>query len=602
VSDDTNPLFSINTHLAFTSNQFGAKTTATEITMKHSLRYQQVNTVSPMFQIIMQPLLFLVGPLLALTIRMRWSVAHALQIRVIPRIIPPIPLPYLRDLSYLTVGQLLMLSPLIIFVFMGYFLSFVKPDLDRSGQVASYSMYITFLTANKSNNIISVLLGIPFERLITYHKLCSMVAVTLGCLHTYVAFNFGGTNHNSKDDSIYASFGPEPNLVKFLGDGQVNLTGTLLVASLAGSIALSIVPLRRWFFQLWLGSHILLGFTAIVVCFLHDVTTVVFVLLWWVLDLSVRYLLMACARYQVNAEIKLHHSDDEDESDIVEISFPVPDGFSYSPGQFVQIAVPSISLFQFHPVSIASAPHEEAITLRLRGVGDWTDALVEMAAAMKEKTLIFMEGPYGAIAVDLEDTHRYKTILLIGGGIGNTHCESVGKSLLHEHEQRRRRVTKLRYVWSVRRMNMVRDMPPLGGYCPAYSPGSRTRRSTHVTSGTLSTSFESEDLTLKTDRSAGRGVKVEIGVYCTREGLDEEAMNESNAYLVHNLRPDIEAILQEMRREAIEAGESYIAVIGCGPTGMMEFLREACRKYSDSQTTCKKSPVFFELHTEQFEF
>ena len=68
-----------------------------------------------------------------------------------------------------------------------------------------------------------------------------------------------------------------------------------------------------------------------------------------------------------------------------------------------------------------------------------------------------------------------------------------------------------------------------------------------------------------------------------------------------------------MKQIANQHGEHSIAVIGCGPTSLMEDLRVTCRKYSPSMIStasdcCSGSNnndqngVFFDLHTEYFEF
>jgi len=362
------------------------------------------------------------------------------------------------------------------------------------------------------------------------------------------------------------------------------------------TVVLSIVPLRRLAFQMWLVSHILLALAAIAVCFLHNVTTVVFVLLWWILDMTVRYLLMAGWRYQATASLEVLVGG-EDDRKIVKVSFPKPTGFDYAPGQFVQVAIPAVSLLEFHPITICSAPHEENVTFLFRGLGDWTNALVELAKVKKE-TAVMVEGPYGAVGADLDDVERYKTFLLVAGGIGNTVCESIGRSLLHQHETNTRTLTKVRYVWACRKLGMVQDMPPLAGYQPSYAAGMCGRRTSRRPTKVLEDPFQSGAITLAEETNVP--VKVDIEVYSTREDAEETLDFED--FRVNESRPDFEAILCEMRKEAIEAGETSVAVIGCGPAGMMDALREACRKQSDMIAGCGSEVVFFDLHTERFEF
>jgi hypothetical protein len=61
----------------------------------------------------------------------------------------------------------------------GYYFIFVSPDVEKSGAMASYAIFATFLTANKTNSIAAFFFGIPFERMIPYHNLSSLATVVL---------------------------------------------------------------------------------------------------------------------------------------------------------------------------------------------------------------------------------------------------------------------------------------------------------------------------------------------------------------------------------------------------------------------------------------
>ena len=53
-----------------------------------------------------------------------------------------------------------------------------------------------------------------------------------------------------------------------------------------------------------------------------------------------------------------------------------PDTFKHSAGDWVFIKVPKITQFEWHPFTISSAPErEDAFTLHIRGVGNWTNSL-----------------------------------------------------------------------------------------------------------------------------------------------------------------------------------------------------------------------------------
>jgi predicted ferric reductase len=62
---------------------------------------------------------------------------------------------------------------------------------------------------------------------------------------------------------------------------------------------------------------------------------------------------------------------------------------------------------QWHPFSISSAPHEPTVHLHIRDLGNWTHRLHEMCAAEPRDVKVYLEGPCGAAALDL-DSARYK--------------------------------------------------------------------------------------------------------------------------------------------------------------------------------------------------
>ncbi|KAL7575529.1 hypothetical protein ACA910_020110 [Epithemia clementina (nom. ined.)] len=158
------------------------------------------------------------------------------------------------------------------------------------------------------------------------------------------------------------------------------------------------------------------------------------------LDLIIRKIVMARHRYPRKAT--LHIISDT----VVQVSFPKVAGFDYNPGQYVYIAVPELSSFEWHPFSLSSAPHQPFVTMHIRAAGNWTSALYNLASE-KSELPILMEGPYGNFGVDVTSEKRYKVFLLLCGGIGVTPMQSMFCHLLHEHGTDSRQLKKLKIVW-----------------------------------------------------------------------------------------------------------------------------------------------------------
>lgn len=63
-------------------------------------------------------------------------------------------------------------------------------------------------------------------------------------------------------------------------------------------------------------------------------------------------------------------------SGAMEIRFDKP-SFKYVAGQWLYLSVPEVSSFQWHPFTISSAPDDPFISVHIRQVGDFTQALGE---------------------------------------------------------------------------------------------------------------------------------------------------------------------------------------------------------------------------------
>jgi Ferric reductase NAD binding domain/FAD-binding domain/Ferric reductase like transmembrane component len=556
--------------------------------------YASSMTEAPMFHLLFTNLFGrkndCLRSIVSLLYKIRWMLSYPFRTVVAPHWMP------YHSLIQITIGEILLCAPIFYFFIEGYYAS-TDTSVVVTGDMTAYVILLSYLSANKSNSLFAFLFGIPFERMISFHYLCGVCVVTLTIFHIYISYE-----HNDIGTSI--------TLTSFLTQDRANILGSVATACIFALVALSFYSkfFRYYAFQLWLVSHITLAMAVLVALYLHNVGIVVLIIaVWWLLDLMVRYVIMAMCQYRVPSNHvhlrQIAHDKDDPASHThepaVEISLLKPVGFTYSPGQFLQVAVPSISIFEFHPVSISSAPHEEYVTMHFRDRGDWTHKLVQLTDT-KTSTAIWMEGPYGSLSVDIHDTHRYQMVLLLCAGIGVTPIQSIGKSILYEYQHHNRPLKYMNMVWVVRDMNIVHDVPPLGACCM--------------------------------DRCSSDDSNVQIDIYCTRTNdssnnvestriinepqvCDQEKGRQLSNGIVggdcsyvnvkHGQRPDINAIFQQMKQRANEMGEYNIAVFACGPSGFMTDIQVACRTNSQSSIGCHSnhmSGVYFDLHTEHFEF
>ncbi|KDQ56700.1 hypothetical protein JAAARDRAFT_132160 [Jaapia argillacea MUCL 33604] len=142
-------------------------------------------------------------------------------------------------------------------------------------------------------------------------------------------------------------------------------------------------------------------------------------------------------------------------------------------GQYVFLCCPEVSYFQWHPFTLTSAPEEDYISLHVRIVGDFTEALAKAvgcdfdgASEKGEKDLggkvvpppinrvlprVMVDGPFGSAS---EDFLNYETVLLVGAGIGVTPFASILKSIWYRmnnfNHSKPTRLSKVYFTWVIR--------------------------------------------------------------------------------------------------------------------------------------------------------
>jgi NAD(P)H-flavin reductase len=100
---------------------------------------------------------------------------------------------------------------------------------------------------------------------------------------------------------------------------------------------------------------------------------------------------------------------------------------------------------EWHPFSVSSSPREIDVEFHIRGLGDWSDAVVEMSAGvMKNPDLqlpyVRIDGPYGVHDFNMRE---YPAVMLCGGGVGVTPIVGLLKDIYNVGnftQQERRRV------------------------------------------------------------------------------------------------------------------------------------------------------------------
>lgn len=149
--------------------------------------------------------------------------------------------------------------------------------------------------------------------------------------------------------------------------------------------------------------------------------------------------------------------------------------------QYIFLCCPEISVWQYHPFTLTSAPEEDYISVHIRCGGNFTKALaaavgcdfgqgskkqgLEVSAVVSvdpkssnqdvdpslRKILprVFIDGPFGSAS---EDVFKYEIAVLVGAGIGVTPFASILKSIWYRmnYPQQKTRLRKVYFFWVCR--------------------------------------------------------------------------------------------------------------------------------------------------------
>ncbi|SPO07584.1 related to NADPH oxidase 1 [Cephalotrichum gorgonifer] len=255
-------------------------------------------------------------------------------------------------------------------------------------------------------------------------------------------------------------------------------------------------------------------------------------------------------------------------------------------GQYIFFCCPAVSLWQYHPFTLTSAPEEDYISIHMRVVGDFTKGVAKAlgcefdrkAAGDKKDTSqvvgvdgaatgvdpalrrvlprVYIDGPFGSAS---EDVFKYEVSILVGAGIGVTPFASILKSIWYRmnYPKKRTRLSKVYFFW------VCRDFGSFEWF------------------RSLLLAIEAQDV----------DNRIEIHTYLTAKIKADDAtnimINDANADkdTITGLRsptnfgrPNWDMIFRGIRKlhTPAEAG-----VFFCGPKGLGSALHIFCNKYSE---------------------
>lgn len=250
-------------------------------------------------------------------------------------------------------------------------------------------------------------------------------------------------------------------------------------------------------------------------------------------------------------------------------------------GQYIFFCCPAVSLWQYHPFTLTSAPEEDYISIHMRCQGDFTMAVSKALGCEWGKKAdtskvvgvdrdqngvnpvlqrilprVYIDGPFGSAS---EDVFKYEVSILVGAGIGVTPFASILKSIWYRmnYPQKKTRLSKVYFFW------ICRDFGSFEWF------------------RSLLLAVEAQDLEHR----------IEIHTYLTAKIKADDAtnimINDANADkdTITGLRsptnfgrPNWDMIFRGIRK-LHSPGEA--GVFFCGPKGLGSSLHVYCNKYTE---------------------
>ncbi|KAL3680615.1 hypothetical protein R1sor_023571 [Riccia sorocarpa] len=341
----------------------------------------------------------------------------------------------------------------------------MKPGINRwmikVGRVGTWTgrgwyvlMALLFFPISRGSPILR-LVNVPYENAVRYHRWLGHISLWILLAHS-ITFSL----------HIYYTGGQTTKTIwEWKRFGVSNLAG--VISMLAGIVmwVTSLELVRKYFFDVFYITH-------------HMYLLVFAFGCWHVGDFASFYFLGCVTLFFIDRFLRAVQSRKAISvlsaqvlpSGLIKLKFPKSPSLKYSALGLIYINVPSVSKFQWHPFSTTSSSLEknDEMSICIKPQGGWTrDLLESLTQTETEKKAascplkIFAEGPYGP---ESDYFLRYKTLVLVAGGVGITPFMAIIRDLLCRYKNGQESLPEnVELIWCVPRetdLETLRDISP----------------------------------------------------------------------------------------------------------------------------------------------
>jgi len=254
-------------------------------------------------------------------------------------------------------------------------------------------------------------------------------------------------------------------------------------------------------------------------------------------------------------------------------------------GQYIFLSCPEVSYFQWHPFTLTSAPEEDYISVHIRVVGDFTDALAKAVGCDFDSKdskdaggkvvgtdtnppinrvlpRVMVDGPFGSAS---EDFFKYEAVLLVGAGIGVTPFASILKSIWYRmnnfNSAKPTRLSKVYFTWVIRDFGVAEWFHSLLHAIEEQDSQNRIEINIYLTA-----KIKEDDMN---------------NIIVQDVGAEKDAITSLRAP-THFGRPNWDRVFGSIVEKH---PETDVGVMFCGPAGLSKTLHQKSNQFSNPKGT-----------------
>ncbi|RCK65603.1 Ferric/cupric reductase transmembrane component 7 [Candida viswanathii] len=323
---------------------------------------------------------------------------------------------------------------------------FGSPPLGvRAGMMATALTPFIYVLAGKSNAI-TLLTGISYEKLNTFHQYVGVAAFVLGVIHTvpfvHQALAEGGSSRlNEKFTTDFGYYSGIPPLI---------LLGLLCILSKA--------CIRKYVYELFLHAHWMMGIAYFGTLIWHidsslDADDYMWgALAFWAAQIVYRILIKTAfkpnAMFLRPREASLEKLGDG----VYQVLVANTKGVKWEPGQHCFLRFVGFRILDSHPFSIASMDQDGATGMKfiIKAQKGLTKSLYkQLDKQIITNKKVYIDGPYGGT---FRDPRAFEKVVLVSSGTGVTATLPFLTYLMGEAGAL---VKKITFIWVVRQLEDV---------------------------------------------------------------------------------------------------------------------------------------------------